>query len=211
MPIRRIQAKEFECAHCGYLWINRINGKEGPIPKNCAKCKRRNWNTGDSQRTMRQVNGLRRRIKGFKQIYAFADTYFDKDKYDINEAITWPEGLTEKFLNLAPPPTIAELKIVVFPPGLRLEPLDSQNQYTFRGYIPDPQKPGYLTYNPKSWISLRREEAQIRQKLMQRIINSRSRLKARRYDSAGIPDSAVPAHLKSVIFNYKESLQQEHV
>lgn len=44
MPINKIQVSEYQCIHCGYKWINRVNGKDGPIPKKCAKCKRMNWN-----------------------------------------------------------------------------------------------------------------------------------------------------------------------
>ena len=44
MPIRTIQVSEYECVYCGYKWINRVNGKDGPKPKNCAKCKRFHWN-----------------------------------------------------------------------------------------------------------------------------------------------------------------------
>jgi len=33
-------------AKCGYKWINRINGKEGPKPKRCAKCKKWDWEEG---------------------------------------------------------------------------------------------------------------------------------------------------------------------
>ena len=33
MPIHSIQVSEYECVHCGYRWINRVNGKEGPCQK----------------------------------------------------------------------------------------------------------------------------------------------------------------------------------
>jgi len=46
MTIYVIRVKEYECAKCGHKWINRINGKDGPIPERCAKCKRVNWNGG---------------------------------------------------------------------------------------------------------------------------------------------------------------------
>jgi predicted Zn-ribbon and HTH transcriptional regulator len=46
MTIYVIRIKEYECAKCGYKWIDRINGKDGPIPERCAKCKRVNWNGG---------------------------------------------------------------------------------------------------------------------------------------------------------------------
>jgi hypothetical protein len=44
MPIHTVQVTEYECGHCGWKWINRINGKDRPIPLKCAKCKRLNWN-----------------------------------------------------------------------------------------------------------------------------------------------------------------------
>jgi predicted Zn-ribbon and HTH transcriptional regulator len=44
MTIYVIRFKEYECDKCGYRWINRINGKDGPIPERCVKCKRSNWN-----------------------------------------------------------------------------------------------------------------------------------------------------------------------
>ena len=44
MPIHTIQVSEYECVHCGYKWINRVNGQDRPMPKNCAKCKRFHWN-----------------------------------------------------------------------------------------------------------------------------------------------------------------------
>jgi hypothetical protein len=46
MTIYVIRIKEYGCDKCGYKWINRINGKDGPIPERCAKCKRVNWNGG---------------------------------------------------------------------------------------------------------------------------------------------------------------------
>jgi predicted SprT family Zn-dependent metalloprotease len=43
MGISRIEVNEYTCELCGYKWVNRINGKDGPIPKRCAKCKNQNW------------------------------------------------------------------------------------------------------------------------------------------------------------------------
>jgi hypothetical protein len=68
MPIHEIQIKEYECAKCGYKWVNRINGKDGPIPDMCAKCKRVNWNNLSEDITPKE-NGLRRRINGFRELY----------------------------------------------------------------------------------------------------------------------------------------------
>jgi phage FluMu protein Com len=49
MPIHEIQVKEYECAWCGYKWINRANGKDGDIPNKCAKCKRSAWINGEAE------------------------------------------------------------------------------------------------------------------------------------------------------------------
>src|SRR5262249_16550974 len=46
MPINRVEVDEYECVLCGYKWINRVNGKDGPIPKRCAKCKHQHWEKG---------------------------------------------------------------------------------------------------------------------------------------------------------------------
>jgi hypothetical protein len=43
MPILKIQVNEYEYINCGYKWINRVKGKDGPVPKRCAKHKRLNW------------------------------------------------------------------------------------------------------------------------------------------------------------------------
>src|ERR687888_2523409 len=46
MGIARVEVNEYTCELCGYKWINRVNGKEGPVPKRCAKCKHRHWEKG---------------------------------------------------------------------------------------------------------------------------------------------------------------------
>jgi len=40
MPIL-IQVNEYECINCGYKWINRVNGKDGPVPKSAPNAKGR--------------------------------------------------------------------------------------------------------------------------------------------------------------------------
>jgi hypothetical protein len=84
-----------------------------------------------------------------------------------------PAGLTEKFLNLKPRPTIRELRRVIYPPELVIRPLNSQNQYTSRGYVSDPNKPGWLKYDKKEYIKIIQKEAQKRIEVMIEIINSR--------------------------------------
>ena len=59
MPIHTIQVSEYQCAKCGYRWINRINGKDGPIPLKCAKCKRIHWNNPYEDTLGHTERGLR--------------------------------------------------------------------------------------------------------------------------------------------------------
>ena len=175
MPIHNIQVKEYGCSWCGHKWINRVNGKDGPIPGRCAQCKRRNWNEGEAEKISPEENGLRRRIKGFEKLYKFVEFYWtehlSRPPKFVN--IDWPAGLTEKFLSLKPRPTIRELRRVMYPAGLVIRPLNSQNQYTRRGYVPDPDKPGWFKYDKEEYIKIIQQEAQKRIEVMIEIINSR--------------------------------------
>ena len=166
MPVSKIQVNEYHCIKCGYKWINRVNGKDGSIPIRCAKCKTSNW---DRDAISPKENGLRRRIKGYKQLYKYADFWWN----DNSIADCWSDELTEKFLNLNPPPTITELERVAEPPGPVLRPLTSQNQYKDRGLVPDPKKPGWLKYDKEKYIEILKHEAQKRQQVMQQIIEAR--------------------------------------
>jgi hypothetical protein len=168
MTISRIQVNEYHCVKCGYKWINRFNGKEGPIPKRCAKCKKRNWDDEKDGITPEE-NGLRRRIRGMKKLYEYSSTYWDTPSV----ADYWNSGLADRFLNLNPRPSIAELRQVIHPPGLVIG-LTSQNQNTWRGYVPDQQKPGGMKYDEKEYLRTLRFEAKKRNDAMKQIINNRS-------------------------------------
>ena len=85
---------------------------------------------------------MRRRIRGFKKLSRYAGDLWG----DHSIANCWSGELTEKFFNLNPRPAITELKRVIYPPGLVIRPLTSQNQYKRRGLVPDPEKPGWLKY-----------------------------------------------------------------
>lgn len=167
MPIFKIKVNEYQCVKCGYKWINRINGKDGPIPDRCAKCKKCNWNK-EEDNISPEERGLRTRIRGIWDLYDNSSLYWS-DPLIRN---FWDNGLADKFLRLSPRPTIAELKKVIDIPGLKIG-LTSQNQRRRRGYIPDPQKPGWLKYDRKEYIKILQLEAQKRQKLMQQLINMR--------------------------------------
>lgn len=85
----------------------------------------------------------------------------------------WNKDLAAKFLDLNPRPTVAELRKVLCPPGLVIG-LTSQNRNRRRGYVPDPQKTGWLKYDEKRYIKILRWEARKRQELMQQIIEKRN-------------------------------------
>jgi hypothetical protein len=168
MTISRVQVNEYHCVKCGYKWVNRFNGKEGPIPKRCAKCKKRNWNDEKGGITPEE-NGLRRRIKGMKKLYEYSSTYWN------TPSITdyWNSGLAHRILSLNPRPSVAELRKVIYPPGLVIG-LTSQNQNAWRGYVPDPQKPGGMKYDEKEYLKTLRFEAKKRNDAMKQIINNHS-------------------------------------
>jgi cytochrome c2 len=168
MTISRIEVNEYQCVKCGYKWINRVNGKEGPVPERCAKCKKHNWNSR-KERITPEENGLRRRIKGMKQLHRYSSSYWNNPSI----ANCWNSKLADKFLNLNPRPSIAELRRVVDTPGLVIG-LTSQNQYSWRGYVPDPRKPGWMKYDEKEYLKTLKLEAQKRQDTMQQIIKNRS-------------------------------------
>ena len=111
MPVLKVQVNEYQCSKCRYRWINRVNGRNGPLPERCAKCKKYGWNDEGGNITPEE-NGLRRRIKGYEELYAGAD---------------WSGELTERFFKLDPRPTVKELRRVVYPPGLLIG-LTSQNK-----------------------------------------------------------------------------------
>ena len=93
----------------------------------------------------------------------------DKTDYTID----WSSETTEKFLNLNPRPTIPELKQVVYPKGLAIKTLNSQNENTGLGSVPDPSKKKWIK-SPKEFMKLRRMEAERRQEIMRQVIESRS-------------------------------------
>lgn len=176
MPIHQIQVNEYECAWCGYKWINRVNGKDGDTPSKCAKCKRSAWINGKSDIMTSEEKGLRQRIKHFAGLYS-NDTWHwkwpDEDWY-----IDWPADLSDKFLNIEPRPTIQELKRVIYDTS----PLERFNNGSdvlkHRGYIPNPDKPGWLKYDRskrhQEYKKLLKQEAQDRMQLMIDIMKSRN-------------------------------------
>jgi hypothetical protein len=168
MPLSVIRVKEFQCAKCGYKWINRFNGKEGSLPKRCAKCKTHGWNDETGNITPEE-NGLRRRIMGYGELYyqaaSFSPTSSDEGilggQYKRKNApIHWDNELTKKFIALKPRPTIEELRRVVYPLVLKIG-LTSQNLY----------KVSKRAQFDKEYLRILKSEAQKRQAIMEQIIS----------------------------------------
>lgn len=157
MPIHNIQTNEYECGYCGWRWINRKNGKDGPIPKCCANCKRTNWNDPRERISSYEI-GLRRRIKEFNKEYEFGIRIgFTKD------IVFFPMGLSKKFLEITPRPTIKELYKVVYPLGYELNS---------KSWVPHPTRPGKSMRNP-NMDNLKIRQLRKRQEYMIEIIKSR--------------------------------------
>ena len=176
MPIQRIEVSEYQCIYCSYKWINRTNGKDGPIPKKCARCKRPNWNTGDYM-SSKEV-GLRRRVQNLYRIYhvsvgRLTDPLPNLNTFSVDDYLN--RKVVTKFLNLDPRPTIEELRQVLFSPELKLG-LNSQNQLRKEAWIPNPEKPGWFKLDRRpyhEYLKLVKADAQKQQQIMQQVIQSR--------------------------------------
>jgi hypothetical protein len=167
MTISRVEVIEYQCVLCKYKWINRINGKDGSIPKRCGKCKARNWNEG---KMTPEENGLRRRLRGMKKLYDHVAADFLISTPSIPR--WWDNELTERFLSLYPRPTIEELKQVVHLPGLVIG-VTSENRYSWKGYVPSPENRPMWEYDKKEYLRILHSEVRKRQDVMRQIIERR--------------------------------------
>ncbi len=163
MPIHKIQVYEYECVHCHHKWINRINGQDGPIPKNCAKCKRQNWKGGD-QIDEDLITPGERSLR--MRLYKFEGTL----NRCMGEGREYrPNALCEAFLNVNPRPSMKELQYALYPLGW------DPRQRKWIGYVKDPDNPGYLKFDStgKQHFKLLIEEMITRRNFMKRIIKER--------------------------------------
>jgi hypothetical protein len=103
MPSRKVMATEYQCAKCGYRWINRRNGKEGSKPKRCAKCKKWDWDEGYKSRTEKQLTRCLIKIEEDDTRYSEIDDTI----YEI------PTDICTTFLTVYPRPTVEELRSVL--------------------------------------------------------------------------------------------------
>jgi hypothetical protein len=176
MPIQRIEVSEYQCIHCNYKWINRVNGKDGPIPKKCARCKRPNWNTGNNM-SPKEV-GLRRRVQNLYSVYhdsvwRLTDPSLEPSTFSVDDHLD--RKVVTRFLNLDPRPTIEELRQVLFSPEIKLG-LSSQNLLRKEAWVPNPEKPGWFKHDRPpyhEYLKLVKADAQRQQEIMQQVIQSR--------------------------------------
>jgi hypothetical protein len=124
-------------------------------------------------------SGLRRRIRNLKQFYAWASRklfaplsdHSDKKRQSIE--IAWDDNLIEQFLNLDPRPTITELGEVFAPPDFIIKVGSAKHRRKYAGYVPYPDKPGFLKKDEYAYIQLLKSEANKRKEIMQGIIRKR--------------------------------------
>jgi hypothetical protein len=77
-----------------------------------------------------------------------------------------PNELCKEFLGLKPRPTMIELTKALFP-------LD-WNPREHKGFVENPDKPGYLKYDPQAYEELLEHESQRRREYMKQVIQSRA-------------------------------------
>lgn len=170
MPISKIEIKEYQCFKCGYKWTNRVNGKNGPIPKRCAACKKETWNR---KSLTREGVGIRKRIRNLKDVYRSVNSYCN-DTYLCPDY--WDSELAESFLDLDPPPSLEELRHALYPRGLVMDL--RHHPYSGTRWYPDPQESGRLKCDRppyRNYLRLVQQDAHRRQRAMRQIIKERKR------------------------------------
>ena len=92
--------------------------------------------------------------------------------------ISLPQELIEKFLNL--PPTIDEVRDILFSNkltyGRLIYRIGSQNKHRMKGYVPDPDKYGWMKWDIEGFKKLIEQDALEQKEMMQRIIDSRTKI-----------------------------------
>jgi hypothetical protein len=180
MPIHEIQVKEYECIHCGHKWINydRVKGKDAPMPKKCAKCKRMNWNGKGEGSNYDPIlpNERSLRVKLYKY-----EGYLNEYK-GVEGTQYRPNELCSVFLNLNPRPNIVELHKALHPiPGY------SSYKHRHNHFIPDadPDRPHYPDqinlkrgvknepFLKSGYVKTLIQETVLRREYMKKVIESR--------------------------------------
>jgi hypothetical protein len=176
MPTQKIEVTEYECTWCHYRWINRVNGKDGPVPQRCAKCKRYGWN--DGKYVDRNPNPITDEERGLRmRLYKFEGSRYNDGKPFEHRGIVFqalrqyrPNELCQKFLSLKPRPTIKQLKYVLEPLGPEVrEMLREYTKSRFYREMLEKHKPELH----KKYEEALQLETQRRREYMQQVIQSR--------------------------------------
>lgn len=175
MPFRLIQVTEYECAKCGYNWINRINGKEGRKPKRCARCKKWDWEEGYLSRLEKPIR---------RDILEVEDNPIRYSTLEGTGLYSIPTDLCATFLSIYPRPTLEELRSVLNP-ICYLGPNDHEHRPLSHkrtcieqvdcgpGWRPRSNSPGHYDFDEKLCDEMKKKEKEVRHNLMQHIIDSR--------------------------------------
>ncbi len=173
MPVHKITIEEYECAKCGYKWVNnRKNGVNGDKPVRCAKCKRWDWDEGCLKPIERRLRYQLLRIE--KTVCTEIYTLFGpKNKWTVTD-------LCIQFFAMYPRPTIDELKLVIDPVRYlprysvfnRHEYWCDRNYCCCIGWNYD-SATGKWNYDEANRKDMLKTESNARHQLMEHIINGR--------------------------------------
>lgn len=115
MPVNIIQVHEYECIKCGYKWINRKNGQNGPTPVRCAKCKQMDWDKGNiSKKESRYRYKLRFTVGEYK-----SNTYrphFWRTDTKVDELLKYR-------------PSIKDMKLIIQPMSFLFENMKTSRAF----------------------------------------------------------------------------------
>jgi len=159
------------------MWINRVNGKDGPVPQRCAKCKRFGWI--DGQHVDRNPNPITDEERGLMmRLYKFEASkkpgYWTTPRapdYVFHTTQYTPNELCKKFLSLKPRPRIDQLKYVLEPLGPEARKIlknYTNRSSSFKEYIKKNSPELHKTYEDALQLEIKR-----RREYMQKIIDYR--------------------------------------
>jgi hypothetical protein len=101
MPVNIVQVKEYECIKCGYKWINRKSGYDGPLPRRCAKCKQLDWDKGPISRKESKVRYQLRFTVGERKSHHMRPHYWVTDR-NVNRLLEFRPSIEDMKLILEP-------------------------------------------------------------------------------------------------------------
>ncbi len=133
---------------------------------------RRKRPTSKDHKVTPKEAGLRTHLKNQNGLYEYCLRWCNNDWDKDKDYLPWPKELVAKFLNL--PPTKQELIDVLFSDELTYC-LHSQNKHRVKGQVPNPDKRGYMKWDPRGCGKLMKQDALKQKEMIERIIESRTR------------------------------------